>query len=56
MHLVNEFKPLVITVQETFARKKGLFKIQGYQIFERVRENKSGGGLLTAVDNNLDPV
>ena len=56
LHLINELNPSILTVQETFARKKGLLKIQGYEIFERVRENKSGGGLLTAVDSSLDPV
>ena len=56
LHLINELNPSILTVQETFARKKGLLKIQGYEIFERVRENKSGGGLFTAVDSSLDPV
>ena len=33
-------------------------KIPGYQVFEQIRrENKtSGGGLLTAVHNDLEPV
>ena len=31
-------------------------KIPGYQIFEKIRKNKGGGGLLTAVDEDLDPV
>ena len=31
-------------------------KLPGYQIFEKVRDNKAGGGLLTAVQEDLEPV
>ena len=37
--------------------REGSLKIPGYQIFECTRpESKSGGGLLTAALNNLDPL
>ena len=36
--------------------KKGLVKLPGYQLFEKVRESKGGGGLLTCVDEDLNPV
>ena len=32
-----------------------MFKIEGYQVFEKVRKSK-GGGLLTAVSHYLKPV
>ena len=54
--LINKFKPCVITVQEGKQGKKGLLKLKGYQIFERVRLSGQGGGLLTAVDQDLLPV
>ena len=53
---INEFKPSFITVQETKLSKPGLMKIPGYQLFEKVRKNRKGGGLLTAADDNLNPV
>ena len=31
-------------------------KIPGYQTFEKIRNNKGGGGLLTTVDEDLNPV
>ena len=54
--LINKFQPSVITVQETKLSKAGLMKIPGYQLFEKVRKNRKGGGLLTAADDNLNPV
>ena len=55
-NLINNFKPSVTTVQETKFSKQGLFKIPGYQIFENVRKNKKGGGLLTAAIDDTNPV
>ena len=34
----------------------GSLKIPGYQVFEKTRHTKGGGGLLTAVDEDLEPV
>ena len=48
-------QPSIITIQETKFRKMGSMKIENYQIFEKIR-NGFGGGLLTAVDSNLEPV
>ena len=36
-------------------RFPGTIKIEGYQIFENLREGL-GGGLLTAIDISLNPV
>ena len=33
-----------------------MLKLHGYQVFEKIRSNKSGGGLLTAVVDSLSPV
>ena len=52
---INHFKPTVITIQETKLRRLGIFKLPGYQVFEKVRSG-FGGGLMTAVDENLSPV
>ena len=52
---INFFQPLAITLQETKLRRMGTMKLPGYQVFEKVR-NGLGGGLLTAVEENLEPV
>ena len=53
---INVFKPSIVTLQETKARKTGSVKLKGYQVFEKIRSGGSGGGLLTAIDKNLTPV
>ena len=53
---INHFKPSIITVQETKVKRLGSIRLKGYQIFETLREGGLGGGLLTAVDENLEPV
>ena len=57
--LLNSMKnydfPSCILIQETKLRTPGTFKIPGYQIFEKNRIGL-GGGLLTAIDDNLSPV
>ena len=47
-------RPSCITVQETKLRSKNL-KVPGYQVFLKNRKG-FGGGLLTAVEENLAPV
>ena len=51
--LINNFKPSILTIQETKMNKTGSIRVPGYQVFEKIRRNKKGGGLLTAVDENL---
>ena len=48
------FKPSCITIQETKLRTKK-FEIPGYQVFLKNRPGL-GGGLLTAIEENLAPV
>ena len=48
-------QPSCITIQETKLPKKANFKLANYQVFQKNR-NSSGGGLLTAVDPNLNPM
>ena len=54
--IINIIKPSIITVQETKHSKFRTLKIPGYQTFERIRNGKSGGGLLTSIINDLNPV
>ena len=53
---ISVFKyPSCITLQEIKLRKCGTVKLSEYQVFEKVRAGL-GGGLLTAIDKNLNPV
>ena len=47
--------PSCITIQETKLRQLNQVKLSGYEMFERIRTGQ-GGGLLTAVSFDLDPV
>ena len=55
-NMINQFNPSVITIQETKMRKVGQIRIPGYQNFEKIRTGKTGGGLLTSVIEDLNPV
>ena len=52
---INIFQPSCIILQETKLKFPGTIKIDGYQVFENLREGL-GGGLFTAIDNSLNPV
>ena len=54
-NIINQFKPGCILIQESKLRNKGSLKLDGYQIFELNRIGM-GGGLFTAIDENLSPV
>ena len=53
---LNLFLTGVFFVQETKLRRKNKIKHPSYLTFEYLRENSSGGGLLTAVHKSLNPV
>ena len=56
LHCIDKYSPGVLYIQETKCRMKGLVKIDDYIIFEKIRSNGGGGGLLTAVHGNIDPI
>ena len=53
---IQTFCPGVYFIQETKSRRKGQIKLDDYVVFEYIRKDKGGGGLLTAVHKNLQPV
>jgi len=53
---ISLFNPGVIFIQETKARQKNKIKLDNYTVFESIRKNSGGGGLLTAVHKSLKPV
>ena len=53
-NLVKSESPSIFMVQETKLRKMG-FKVPGYQIFERIRSDKiGGGGLVMGISNEIE--
>ena len=55
-NLINLLNPSIITIQETKHKKMGILKLPGYQNFEKIRNGKAGGGLLTSVLEDLNPI
>ena len=53
---LDKFKPGVYFIQETKSRRKNQVKLNDDSVFEHIRKDKGGGGLLTAVHKNLKPV
>ena len=53
---MNKLLPSAALFQETKSKKIGRLKFPGYQVFEKIRKDKCGGGLMSVVDNNLNPV
>ena len=47
-NLINNLKPSIITIQETKLMHYRTIKIPGYEVFEHLREDRNGDGLLTA--------
>ena len=53
--VIKELKPAVFFVQETKYKDTGKIKIENYDIFELVRQNRDGGGLALGCLKELQP-
>ena len=53
---ISKFQPGVFFIQESKCTRKNKVKYPDYVMFEHVRKHSAGGGLLTAVHKNLNPV
>ena len=45
-----------VFIQESKTKRKNKVKLNDYVIFEKIRKKSGGGGLLTAVHKNLEPL
>ena len=54
--LIQVFNPAVILLQETKYKTKRKLKLDGFEIFEQLRENNEGGGLMSIIHKNLSPI
>ena len=53
---LTEINPDIFFVQETKLVEEGFLKIAGYEVFERIRRHKGGGGVAIGVKPGLNPV
>ena len=53
---IEVFQPGVVMLQETKQKKQGKVKLKGFVIFEKLREENEGGGLMSIVHENLKPI
>ena len=52
---LNHVNAGIFTIQETHFKKKGTFKVKGFEIFEAIR-NKEKGGTMIGVHKSLNPM
>ena len=52
---LNHTSAGIFTVQETHFKKKGTLKIQGFEIFEAIRDKQKGGTMI-GVHKSLNPM
>ena len=43
-------------LQESRSKKAGKIKMKGFIIFEKIRDNNGGGGLISIIHENLKPI
>ena len=52
-NLLDNEQPQVFMIQETKVKHKNQIKADGYEIFEKVRKSKGGGGLMIGVSKDI---
>ena len=55
-NLLKIFSPAIVMIQETKLYRKGTMNFEQFQCFEKTRNEKEGGGLMTLIHKNLNPV
>ena len=54
--MISVFNPAVLMLQETKTKKTGKIKLEIFIVFEKLRDNNEGGGLMSIVHQNMQPV
>ena len=53
---IQVFSPGVVMIQESKLKKERKLKLKDLKIFEKLREKKEGGGLMTIAHENMSPI
>ena len=53
---VKKMDASIFAVQETHFQKKGMFKMDGFHVFEAIRQTKQKGGSMLGIHVDLEPV
>ena len=54
--VLNDLKPSVFFIEETKTKHTGRMRLDDYVIFERIRQNRNGGGIALGCIRDLNPV
>ena len=54
--MISELKPSVFFIEETKMKYEGRIKLENYVVFERIRKDRSGGGLALGCIKELNPI
>ena len=54
--VLSELQPSVFFVEETKSKHVGRIRLENYLIFEKIRQNRSGGGIALGCIKDLNPV
>ena len=54
--VLSDLKPSVFFIEETKTKQAGRIKLENYLIFERIRQNRNGGGVALGCIRDLNPV
>ena len=54
--VLSELKPSVFFLEETKMKFEGKIRIENYMIFEKVRQNRSGGGIALGCIKDVNPI
>ena len=52
-NLLETYEPHVFLIQETKLSRKNQVRVKGYDVFEKVRKNKGGGGVMIAIKDDI---
>ena len=55
-NLLANYQPQVAMVQETKMKRQGQIAIQGYELLEKLRQDKDGGGLMIGFRTDIEGV
>ena len=54
INILNADCPQVFMLQETKLNRKNQIRLEKYEIFEKVRKNKGGGGIMIGINKDIE--